>query len=91
MCAHSSHFTAGEQEAEGAVKAGVKAGGGAALPGMIFNTKKKVKYHDAVTQQDREVYAGRMECTMQVYPPSCPLVLFQPTLAVGNVLDGSVE
>ena len=54
------------QSAEAAVKAGVQSGGGAALPGMIFNQSKKVTYTDAVTGQDHSVYAGRMECTMQV-------------------------
>ena len=48
------------------MRAGVQSGGGAALPGMIFNQSKKVTYTDAVTGQDRSVYAGRMECTMQV-------------------------
>ena len=48
------------------MKAGVQSGGGAALPGMIFNQSKKVTYADAVTGQERSVYAGRMECTMQV-------------------------
>ena len=48
------------------MKAGVQSGGGAALPGMIFNQSKKVGYTDAATGQERSVYAGRMECTMQV-------------------------
>ena len=56
------------QAAEAAVRAGVQSGGGAALPGMIFNQSKKVTYTDAVTGQERSVYAGRMECTMQVFP-----------------------
>ena len=54
------------QSAEAAVRAGVQSGGGAALPGMIFNQSKKVTYTDAVTGRERSVYAGRMECTMQV-------------------------
>eukprot|EP00884_Botryococcus_braunii_P021126 jgi/Botrbrau1/7698/Bobra.0159s0135.1 len=53
------------KDAELAVKAGVKAGGGAALPGMVFNTKKLVTYRDAITHQEHELHAGRMECTMQ--------------------------
>lgn len=44
----------------------MQSGGGAALPGMIFNQSKKVTYTDAVTGKERSVYAGRMECTMQV-------------------------
>lgn len=51
---------------EAAVKAGVKSGGGAALPGMIFNQGKKVAYTDVVSGEDKSVYAGRLECTMQV-------------------------
>ncbi len=51
---------------EAAVKAGVKSGGGAALPGMIFNQGKKVAYTDVVSEEDKSVYAGRLECTMQV-------------------------
>lgn len=54
------------QAAEGAVKAGVKEGGGAALPGMIFNQSKKVCYTDAASGEGKSVYAGRLECTMQV-------------------------
>lgn len=53
------------QAAEAAVRAGVQSGGGAALPGMIFNQSKKVTYTDAVSGRERSVYAGRMECTMQ--------------------------
>lgn len=37
----------------------------AVLPGMILNTKKKVAYHDAWLGCEREVPAGRLECTMQ--------------------------
>lgn len=54
------------QAAEAAVRAGVQSGGGAALPGMIFNQSKKVTYTDALTGRERSVHAGRMECTMQV-------------------------
>ncbi len=43
-------------------------GGGAVLPGMIFNLNKKVAYKDALTGAERNVRAGRMECTMQVWP-----------------------
>lgn len=56
------------QAAEAAVRAGVQSGGGAALPGIIFNQSKKVTYTDAVSGLERSVYAGRMECTMQVWP-----------------------
>ncbi|CAL8466978.1 g6514 [Coccomyxa elongata] len=55
----------GLQAVEAAVKAGVKSGGGAALPGMIFNQGKKVAYTDVVSGEDKSVYAGRLECTMQ--------------------------
>lgn len=57
------------QAAEGAVRAGVRSGGGAALPGMIFNAGKKVTYTDALSGAERSVHAGRMECTMQVQAP----------------------
>ena len=52
----------------------MQSGGGAALPGMIFNQSKKVTYTDALTGHERSVYAGRMECTMQVccLPQPCP-------------------
>jgi hypothetical protein len=53
------------QAAEAAVRAGVRAGGGAALPGMIFNQSKTVAYTDAGSGRERCVRAGRMECTMQ--------------------------
>ena len=62
------------QAAELAVRAGVKSGGGAALPGMILNTSKKTTYTDASTGQQHSVPAGRMECTMQV----CRLPLLHP-------------
>ena len=54
------------QAAEGAVKAGVTAGGGAALPGMVFNSKKTVTWTDALSGRTRCEPAGRLECTMQV-------------------------
>lgn len=54
------------QAAEGAVKAGVAMGGGASLPGMIFNGKKNVSYTDSTTGEEHSVRAGRLECTMQV-------------------------
>ena len=47
------------------MRAGVRSGGGAALPGMIFNAGKRVTYTDALTGAERTVHAGRMECTMQ--------------------------
>ena len=52
------------QAAEGAVKAGVASGGGAALPGMIFNARKWLEYKCAGGEK-RRVRAGRLECTMQ--------------------------
>lgn len=48
------------------MRAGVAAGGGAALPGMIFNAKKTVNWVDCTTGRDHSEPAGRMECTMQV-------------------------
>ena len=54
------------QAAELAVRAGVEAGGGAALPGMILNTSKTISYTDAESGQEHSMPAGRMECTMQV-------------------------
>ena len=54
------------QAVEGAVQAGVAAGGGAALPGMIFNSKKTVTWTDCLTGKEHTEPAGRMECTMQV-------------------------
>ena len=63
------------QAAELAVRAGVEAGGGAALPGMILNTSKTTTYTDAHTGQEHSVPAGRMECTMQVaYRTHAPVV-----------------
>ncbi len=46
------------------MKAGVASGGGAALPGMIFNVRKWVDYTCA-DGEARRVRAGRLECTMQ--------------------------
>ena len=48
------------------MRAGVASGGGAAMPGMIFNMKKRISYTDAASGEQRSVHAGRMECTMQV-------------------------
>lgn len=76
-CAHWGNGPV--QAAELAVRAGVEAGGGAALPGMILNTSKTTTYTDAESGQEHSVPAGRMECTMQVrlhpsthvYSPLC--------------------
>ncbi len=35
------------------------------MPGLIFNLKKKVAYHDPLSGQTQQLHAGRMECTMQ--------------------------
>eukprot|EP01025_Chloroclados_australasicus_P021677 TRINITY_DN22728_c0_g2_i3.p1 TRINITY_DN22728_c0_g2~~TRINITY_DN22728_c0_g2_i3.p1 ORF type:complete len:857 (+),score=118.99 TRINITY_DN22728_c0_g2_i3:53-2623(+) len=51
--------------AQKAVEEGMAIGGGAILPGMIFNMKKVMRYNDAYTGTEKEVLAGRMECTMQ--------------------------
>jgi len=65
------------------VRAGVEAGGGAALPGMILNTSKKTTYTDATSGQEHCVPAGRMECTMQVscLPAYCCHVWFDPLMS----------
>ncbi|KAA6420439.1 MAG: low photochemical bleaching 1 [Trebouxia sp. A1-2] len=63
--ANTNVLYVGLKAAELAVRAGVEAGGGAALPGMILNTSKKTAYTDATTGQEHSVPAGRMECTMQ--------------------------
>ncbi len=47
------------------MRAGIAAGGGAALPAPVFNLKKRFDYRCAVTGERRSVVAGRMECTMQ--------------------------
>lgn len=60
------------QAAEAAVRAGVASGGGAALPGMIFNGSKTVSWVDAATGSTHSEPAGRMECTMQVHSLGCP-------------------
>lgn len=43
----------------------MRSGGGAALPGMVFNTGKNVTFTDAATGQTHSRRAGRLECTMQ--------------------------
>lgn len=39
--------------------------GVASLPGMIINLNKKAKWTDAASGEEREEFAGRLECTMQ--------------------------
>ncbi len=55
------------QAAEAAVRAGAAAGGGAALPGLIFNASKRVEEPDlsGAGGPPTSVPAGRLECTMQ--------------------------
>lgn len=72
---HCNYNTGVWQAAELAVRAGVEAGGGAALPGMILNTSKKTTYLDAESGEEHSVAAGRMECTMQAGSPSPCLLL----------------
>ncbi|CAD7695210.1 unnamed protein product [Ostreobium quekettii] len=48
-----------------AVMRGAAEGGGAALPGLIFNMKKKVKYYNEIAGKAVAERAGRMECMMQ--------------------------
>ena len=57
------------QAAAMAVRADVSGTGGAMLPGMIFNGRKRVSFTDALTGEKRSVLAGRLECTMQVCGP----------------------
>jgi hypothetical protein len=63
--ANTNILYVGLAAARAAVQAAVAAGGGEVLPGLIFNLKKKVKFFDPIIQEEREVRAGRMECTMQ--------------------------
>lgn len=63
--ANTNVLYVGLKAAELAVRAGVEAGGGAALPGMILNTSKETTYTNAATGREHSVPAGRMECTMQ--------------------------
>ncbi|GMH42585.1 hypothetical protein BSKO_10504 [Bryopsis sp. KO-2023] len=63
--ANTNILYVGLPAAREAVEAGTRQGGGAALPGLIFNMKKKVKYFDAVERVVREEHGGRMECMMQ--------------------------
>lgn len=55
----------GLEEALRAVEKGAREGGGAALPGLIFNMRKKVKFPDLKAGRMREEHGGRMECMMQ--------------------------
>ena len=59
------------------MRAGVASGGGAAMPGMIFNMKKRISYTDAASGEQRSVHAGRMECTMQVGGAASALMLLR--------------
>ncbi len=54
------------------MKAGIAAGGGAALPGLMMNLNKS--YKDFAHGQESDVKGGRLECTMQVHPG--PIVPF---------------
>ncbi|WIA22182.1 hypothetical protein OEZ85_004516 [Tetradesmus obliquus] len=63
--ANTNILYVGLAAARAAVEAAVAAGGGEVMPGLIFNLKKKVKFFDPFIQEEREVRAGRMECTMQ--------------------------
>ncbi|KAF6262593.1 nucleotide-diphospho-sugar transferase [Scenedesmus sp. NREL 46B-D3] len=63
--ANTNILYVGLAAARAAVEAAVAAGGGEVMPGLIFNLKKKVKFFDPFIQDEREVRAGRMECTMQ--------------------------
>ena len=47
------------------MRAGIAAGGGAALPAPVFNMKKRFDYRCVLSGERRSIVAGRMECTMQ--------------------------
>ncbi|CAG9465799.1 unnamed protein product [Pedinophyceae sp. YPF-701] len=51
--------------ARGAVEDGIRSGGGATLPGMIFNRGKQVEHVCERTGQPAVSRGGRIECTMQ--------------------------
>ncbi|KAK9827994.1 hypothetical protein WJX81_006283, partial [Elliptochloris bilobata] len=63
--ANTNVLYVGLQAVEGAVRAGIAAGGGAALPAPVFNLKKRFDYRCALSGEHRSTIAGRMECTMQ--------------------------
>eukprot|EP00193_Tetraselmis_chui_P003611 CAMPEP_0177752566 /NCGR_PEP_ID=MMETSP0491_2-20121128/989_1 /TAXON_ID=63592 /ORGANISM="Tetraselmis chuii, Strain PLY429" /LENGTH=887 /DNA_ID=CAMNT_0019267781 /DNA_START=95 /DNA_END=2758 /DNA_ORIENTATION=+ len=63
--ANTNILYVGLQQAMEQLRKGFVKGGGAVLPGMIFNLNKKVSYTDALTGAERSVRAGRLECTMQ--------------------------
>lgn len=64
--ANTNILYVGLKQTAAQIRKGFVKGGGAVLPGMIFNLNKKVTYTDAVTGLERSIRAGRMECTMQV-------------------------
>jgi len=63
--ANTNILYVGLQQTVEQLRKGFVKGGGAVLPGMIFNLNKKVSYTDALTGAERSVHAGRLECTMQ--------------------------
>ena len=69
------------------MRAGIAAGGGAALPAPVFNMKKRFEYRCALSGERRSVVAGRMECTMQARPH---LVAFICVGFVCGMLTGDV-
>lgn len=81
------------QRIRSAVEEGMRAGGGAVLPGLLFNTSKTVTYADAADGgQEKSIQAGRLECTMQNIADhltlSFPLPL--PADQHGSALDSFV-
>jgi len=63
--ANTNILYVGLDQAVRQLQQGFVKGGGAVLPGMIFNLNKKVAYTDALTGMEHNTRAGRMECTMQ--------------------------
>ena len=64
--ANTNVLFVGLKPVEKALHIGIASGSASAvLPGLILNTKKEIKYTDALTGMKRAVHAGRLECTMQ--------------------------
>eukprot|EP00192_Tetraselmis_astigmatica_P009689 CAMPEP_0117698622 /NCGR_PEP_ID=MMETSP0804-20121206/29852_1 /TAXON_ID=1074897 /ORGANISM="Tetraselmis astigmatica, Strain CCMP880" /LENGTH=885 /DNA_ID=CAMNT_0005512935 /DNA_START=195 /DNA_END=2852 /DNA_ORIENTATION=+ len=63
--ANTNILYVGLEQAVEQLQKGFLKGGGAVLPGMIFNLNKRITYTDVLTGVERSVRAGRMECTMQ--------------------------
>eukprot|EP00879_Flechtneria_rotunda_P005108 GHRR01005389.1.p1 GENE.GHRR01005389.1~~GHRR01005389.1.p1 ORF type:complete len:883 (+),score=260.17 GHRR01005389.1:598-3246(+) len=82
--ANTNILYVGLAAARAAVEKAIAAGGGDVLPSLIFNLKKKVKVLDPFLQGEREVRAGRMECTMQNLADSLTTRTKQPLTTAGS-------